>query len=258
MSGETEDTGWAEWSVDQMSDCRDVELWYETNPSMGTILNERKVRNELGENEIDFNIQRLGLWLAYNQKSAIGEAEWEEMKAEALPELKGKLFVGIKFGKSGENVALSIAVKTNSEDVFVESIDCRPIGAGNDWLVAFLRDADVQEIIVDGASGQQLLKEELKDAGVRKKLTLPTVAQVIESNAVFVQCLESKSIRHAGQPSLVNVVTNCEKRAIGSNGGFGFKSIKEGAESALMDSMILALWACKKAKKEPRKQRISY
>src|SRR5699024_7881199 len=42
LAGRTKNTGWAEWSVDHQTDPHDVEAWYETNPSMGTILNERK------------------------------------------------------------------------------------------------------------------------------------------------------------------------------------------------------------------------
>lgn len=258
LQGETRNTGWAEWSVEHQSDPNDVDLWYETNPSMGTILTERKVADEIGDDAVDFNIQRLGLWIRYNQKSAISENEWNALKVDRLPKLKGKLFVGIKYGHTGENVALAVAVKTADENIFVECIDCRPIRAGNQWIIDFLRVADIQEVVIDGANGQALLQEEIKDFKLKIKPVLPTVKQVIEANAAFEQGLFQRSIQHAGQPSLCNVVSNCEKRAIGSNGGFGYRSIKENAESALLDSVIYAFWACSKAKKEKVKQRISY
>lgn len=35
LAGSLEDCGWAEWSVDRMTDPHDAEAWYETNPSMG-------------------------------------------------------------------------------------------------------------------------------------------------------------------------------------------------------------------------------
>lgn len=258
LRGETQNTGWAEWSVEKMSDVRCRELWYETNPSMGTILNERKVSDEVGSDEVDFNIQRLGLWLRYNQKSAISPVEWKERQVSALPTLRGKLFVGVKYGHSGENVAIAIAVKTAEDAVFVECIDCRPIRAGNDWILAFLRSVDAQEIVIDGAGGQTTLASDMKDCGIKKKPVLPTVKEVVEAGFLFEQALESGSLCHAGQPSLVTVVSNCEKRAIGSAGGFGYRCTKEGAESALLDSVLLAHWACRKAKKEKKKQRISY
>ena len=110
LAGENVNSGWAEWSVEEQSDPRDVELWYETNPSLGTVFTERSVTDEIGSDPIDFNIQRLGLWIRYNQKSAISKAEWAELRADKLPEFTGGLFAGIKYGKDGENVALSVAV----------------------------------------------------------------------------------------------------------------------------------------------------
>lgn len=256
LQGNTKNTGWAEWSVEHKSDVNDVELWYRTNPSLGTILTERKIEDEIGTDEIDFNIQRLGLWIRYNQHSAISETEWSALKVDVLPKLKGKLFVGIKYGHDGKNVALSVAVKTSDERVFVECFDCQSVRNGNGWILEFLSCANIQQIVIDGANGQSILKKEM--AGMKlKKPILPTVKDVIEANALFEQGLFSKTVCHNAQPSLVNVVTNCEKRTIGSNGGFGYRPIKEGAEGALLDSVIFAHWACMNFKKA-RKQKVSY
>ncbi len=256
LQGETVNTGWAEWSVEEMTDPNDKEAWYETNPSLGTVFTERSVQDEIGSDEVDFNIQRLGLWLRYNQKSAISKREWEELQCEALPELKGKLFVGIKYGHDGESVAMSIAVKTDDGNVLVEAIDCRPARSGNTWILDFLKNADVDSVVVDGANGQELLADAMK----RRKLktpVLPTVRQIIMANSAFSQGIYEKKICHMGQPSVVQIVSNCEKRAIGSNGGYGFKSLLDGAKIELMDSLILAYWRCTE-KKERRKQKVGY
>ena len=98
LQSESYESGWAEWSVSEMSPVDDVDLWYETNPSLGTILKERTIRSEIGEDKTDFNIQRLGLWIKYNQKSAISRNEWEQLETPKLPKLTGPLFAGIKFG----------------------------------------------------------------------------------------------------------------------------------------------------------------
>ena len=256
LQGETVNTGWAEWSVDEMTDPKDKEAWYQTNPSLGTILTERSVLDEVGSDPIDFNIQRLGLWLRYNQKSAISKAEWEELKCDSLPKFTGKLFVGIKYGHDGDSVAMSIAVKTAAGQIFVEAIDCRPMRAGDGWLLDFLSRADVDTVVVDGANGQQLLADGMKSLHLKQPL-MPSVKQVILANAAFAQAMYAKQLCHMAQPSLVQIVSNCEKRAIGTNGGFGYKSILDGAKIELMDSMILAFWKCSE-QKEKRKQKISY
>lgn len=256
LQGESQNTGWAEWSVDHMTDVHDVEAWYATNPSMGTILNERKVADEIGSDNVDFNIQRLGLWLQYNQKSAISENDWKAVQCEKLPPLSGKLYAGIKYGHDGEHVAMSIAVRTQDGRIFVECIDCRPSRAGNTWLLAFLQKADLAGVAVDGANGQQLLAEAMKRRHLGAPL-LPTVKQVIVANAAFTQGLFAKTVCHCGQPGLAAVVTNCDKRAIGSGGGFGYRAQLDDARIELMDSMILAYWQCSESK-EKRKQRVSY
>lgn len=256
LHGSTEDTGWAEWSVDKESDVRDKDLWYQTNPSLGLRVSERNIQSEVGDDDIDFNIQRLGLWLQYNQKSAISENEWKELHVDELPKFKGKLFAGVKYGHDGTNVALSIAVKTEDGRIFVETIDCQSIRNGNAWIINFLKNADVQEVVIDGQSGQNILAEAMKQAGLKAPI-LPTVKEIIVANSMFEQALFQQTLAHKSQPSLYQVVTNSDKRNIGSNGGFGYRSQIEENDIALLDSVILAQWACAEAK-EPKKQKIRY
>lgn len=256
LSGHGFDSGWAEWSVDHQMPADDIDSWYEANPSLGTILTERKIRAEITTDDIDFNIQRLGLWLQYNQKSAISKTEWEALKADRKPNLKGQFFVGIKYGHDGKNVVMSVASKTENGKIFVEVLDCRPIRAGNAWILEYLTAIKPEKVVVDGANGQNVLAEEMKDARM-KAPELPTVKQVITANTLFEQSLDAGIITHMNQPSLTQAVSNCNKRTIGSNGGFGYQAIKEEIEIALLDSIILAHWKCAMSK-EKRKQKARY
>ena len=256
LAGAMVNTGWAEWSVPKQSDPRDKELWYETNPSLGTVFTERSVLDEVGSDDIDFNIQRLGLWIRYNQKSAISKAEWAELKVQVLPELKGPLFVGIKYGHDGSNVAMSIAVKTKDGKIFVETIDCREVRAGNNWILGFLSNPSISKVVIDGANGQQILATDMKEMKLKAPV-LPTVKEIILANASFEQGIFQTNIEHMGQPSVEQIVGNCEKRAIGANGGFGYKALRDDIEAAILDSIILAYWACSTSK-EKKKQKISY
>lgn len=256
LAGETVNTGWAEWSIEEKTNPKDKEAWYETNPSLGTILSERKILDEVGNDDTDFNIQRLGLWLRYNQKSAISKAEWEELQVQSMPELHGKLYIGVKYGRDGSNVAMSIASRTKDDRIFVECIDCRPTRAGNEWMIPYMMNPHVDIVVVDGANGQELLDSDMRDMRLRAPIW-PTVKEIINANAAFEQGLYSQKICHAGQPSLVQMISNCDKRAIGSNGGFGYRSLVDGMEIALMDSVILAYWQCSESKIY-EKQTISY
>ena len=257
LSKGVENTGWAEWSVEEVHKQTDIDAWYQCNPSLGTFLTERAIKQEIGTDELDFNIQRLGYWIRYNLKSAVSRAEWDELQCKKLPDLRSKIFVGVKYSKT-DTVAVSIAIRTTDNRIFVEGIDCRPFRSGTDWIVSFLKGIDYKAVVIDGQSGQQILKDAMRDAHLYQA-TLPKVADVIKANATFEERLAGKELCHMGQPSMICSVTNCEKGTIGSNGGFGYRSINEAYDIALMDSMILAQWICgQKTKKSAKRQRSSY
>lgn len=259
LHGETENNAWCEWGIDKMTDdIKNKDLWYEVNPSLGCGLTERTISDETTGDKIDFNIQRLGVWLTYNQKSEISEAEWDDLAVKDKQlNFTSKIFVGIKYGVDNKNVCLSIALKTDDERIFIECIDCREIRVGSLWIVQFLKEIDTDLIVIDGKNGQDKLKKDLKDYGIRAKVLLPTVSQFIEANSSFRTAVSTGQIVHNNQPSLRQVATNCEKRLIGSHGGFGFKSQNQEMEIGLLESAILAYWACSEAK-ERKKQKVYY
>lgn len=257
LSGDAFESGWAEWSVPEMSDPHDVELWYETNPSLGTVLQERTIRSEIGDDNVDFNIQRLGLWIKYNQRSAISRNEWEALQVEKLPKLTGQLHVGIKFGPDGTNVAMSIAVKTADEKIFVETVGCKPVRIGVAWMLPLLANGDIRSVAIDGKGGIGIMTDAMKNARIKKPI-IPTVAEIIKAHAVFEQSLAQATLRHMDQAAVTQIVSNCEKRAIGNNGGFGYKSIKDGVDVAILDSIVLAHWLCVENRAKRKTQQASY
>lgn len=261
ISGKGGDDGWAEWSVPKLTNAHDPELWYQTNPSLGTILTERKIRSELGDpkdDQVDDNIQRLGLWLTYNQKSAISKGEWQALCITGKPNISRELFFGIKYAKVTDNVSLAVAAKTTDGKIFVEAIDCRPVREGNGWIIAYLRNPHMRETVIDGANGQSLLAADMKNAGIKRKPILPKVADVITSSAGFERGVFAQNICHADQPSLEQVIANCEHRAISSGGGFGYTSILEGADISLLEAVVLAHWACANSSDKKKVQKISW
>lgn len=258
LSGNSENTGWSEWSVDHQSDVHDRELWYETNPSLGFIISERSVLDEIDGDEIDFNIQRLGLWLQYNQKSAISKVEWQACEVRRLPAFDGDLYAGIKLGIDGLNACLSVAVKTKDERRFVECIDCQPIKNGFNWLIDYVAAMKPAVVIIDGQNGKQTLIDAFKTAGIKKsEIKSLTTQEYINANAKFEESIFDQTLCHNGQPSLENVVSNCEHRKIQSNGGFGYVSLRDGLEIGLLDSCVLALYGCDNFSKKAT-QRIMY
>lgn len=256
LQGETINGGWAEWGVDHKTDVRDKAAWYLTSPSLGTILTERTVQDEINGDDLDFNIQRLGLWIKYNQQSAISAPDWDALRVETVPKFSGPLFAGVKFGRDGQNTVLAVAIKTTDGKTFVEAIDCRNQRDGNEWVINFLIKSKVKAVFVDGASGLETFQRECKEQKL-KGVTAATVKEVIQASSDFETAIANKTICHNGQPALRQSVTNCQHRAIGSGGGYGYKTLDDAIEVALIEAAILATHACTTAK-EAKKQRVSY
>jgi phage terminase large subunit-like protein len=258
LAGKGEDSGWCEWSVyEKPQDVMDPDAWYATNPSLGTILKERTIRAEFVGDTLDFLIQRLGYWHTYELKSEISEADWLALKVPALPELTGPLYVGVRFGSNNENTSMSIAVRTKDGRIFLETIGCESQTIGFGWIVRFLQSVRVGAVAVDGKGKTELLEEALKQNGVRVKYVAMETSQVITACSGFRQSVDDLSICHMGQPSVTQSIANCEKRMIGTNGAFGFRSLKPEVDVTITESLALARWICS-VSRERRKQRIGY
>lgn len=257
LLGESINGGWAEWSVDHKTNVKDKDAWYQTSPSLGTILTERIVQDEINGDDIDFNIQRLGLWIRYNQQSAISAPDWDELKVETSPKLKPRIFAGIKFGRDGENAVLCVAARTTDGKIFVEGIDCKNQREGNSWIINFLIKCGVEKTLVDGASGLETFLKECKEQKL-KAVKSATVKEVIQASSEFETAIANKTLCHAGQPALRQAVTNCQHRAIGSGGGYGYKTLDDDVEVALIEASVLATYACSSSKEVKKKQRVSY
>lgn len=258
VAGETVDTGWAEWAVDrEPRDLLDVDLWYETNPSMGHHLDERKIRSEYDpSNPLDFTIQRLGFWYMYSLKSAILESEWRQSEVAKRPDLKPERYFAVKFAKDKvQNVCLSVASKTMDGKVFLEAIDCRPVRSGVEWLIPFFQNPNYRGVIYDGESGGEMLADLLKENKVRKGVKA-SLGNVIDANAKFENAVFNDGLRHIDQEPLRLAISNCQHRPIGSKGGFGYQVLEEQYEVGLIESAALAYWLCTEAK-ETKKQTVS-
>lgn len=257
LKGTAKYSGWAEWSVPQQSDVRNVDLWYITNPSLGYIFHEDAVELEIGDDDLDFNIQRLGLWVSYNLASAITEKEWGMTEANRLPELEGLTYCGIKYGADGNNVALSMACKTKDGKVFVSAYNVRNIREGNDWIINYLQSIkSLDRVVVDGRGNDQILADLMKQNKMKKPV-IPSGNDFCLANSQFEQAVFNDGLVHMPQPALDIAVTNCEKKKYGSRGAFIYVSNVETVDITIMESAVLAFWLCANTKQR-RGQRVSY
>lgn len=257
LSGKAKYSGWAEWSVPDITDVQNRDAWYECNPSLGYVFDEDAIELEIGTDDLDFNIQRLGLWISYNLSSAIKESDWQQTETDKLPKLKGKTYIGIKYGADGKNVALSVACKTNDDKIFISAYNSKNIRNGNQWIIQYLQSIkSLEKVVVDGKGNQEILIKEMKDNNLKKAVTL-SGSDFLLANSQFEQAVFNDGLIHMPQPDLDIAVTNCEKKRYGSRGGFIYIPCSESIDITLMESTILAYWLCYNSK-ETKGQSVGY
>ena len=137
------------------------------------------------------------------------------------------------------------------------TIGCNSQARGFAWLVSFVSKPGVYAVAIDGKGKTELLTEALKTAKAKAKVIVPSTGDAITAYAGFRQAIDDETLVHMGQPSVTQAISNCEKRMIGTNGAFGYRSIKEGVDVSIVESLALAYWL-RSTTTERRKQKIGY
>ena len=261
LSGESERTAWFEWSVDEIGDVRDKARWYETNPSLGILIQESTIEAECEQMDADtFARERLGWWsktLTENVEHVIGEADWAACKVDD-PTQDGTVVYCVKFSSDGSVGTLAACYRQDVPFVYV--IDSRSMNGGLSWFVDYLaqRHGKAAQIVIDGQSNAQALNDKLLERGVPANVIVrPSTADAIASYSALVNAVKERQVAHYGQPALDDSATKCAKRRIGNNGGFGFASTDE-ADATLIESCALAYRCAMTTKRKPGRKAVVF
>ena len=259
VDGKDHDTCWQEWSVELLTDPSDEEAWFMANPSLGYHLILAAVRNEAKDMAIDsFNKMRLGWIAGVETQRAIPDAWWSILKVETVEVPEDAAYVyAIKFAPDGSAVSLSIGVNMPGGVIHVELVERKPMSAGTTWLIQWLTDDNnrwrkCSKIIIDGASGTQLLVEELVriDRRISKKILTPNVKEAGAAYAAFHEAVENRKLTHFDQPALNMSIKTVKKRGIGKDGMFGYASMNSDIQSDPTESVAFAYYGAVRFKKD--------
>ena len=260
LDGSSERTAWFEWSVDEIGDVRDRDRWYETNPSLGILIQESTVAGEVEQMDDEtFARERLGWWSPLlSVESVISVKEWEAC-AESSPDKGGTVTYAVKFSSDGLIGALAACHKyDDGRPPFVYVLDVQPLSGGLQWFVDTLseRAHDAAQIVIDGASNEQALNNRLVDSGVPKKVIIrPRANDVIAACSSFVNAVRERAVTHFPQPDLDRSATRTTKRPIGQHGGWGFQTTDD-ADATLIEAASLAYWAASTTKRKPGRRAV--
>lgn len=260
LEGKADEVCWQEWSVETMTAADDEDAWYNANPSLGYFLMLTAVRSESKKMALDsFNKMRLGWIAGVESMRAINDEQWNVLAVE-------KVFVtddlsqvyAIKFAPDGSAVTLAVGVRMPSGLIHVEVIERRPMSAGTHWLSAWLlgdqRWRKCAKIIIDGASGTQLLVEELvrSERRMSKKILTPNVKEAGAAYAGFMEGIEQKLLTHYNQPGLNVSIRTVKKRSIGKDGMFGYASMNSDIQSDPTEAAAFAYYGALRFKKSTK------
>lgn len=262
IGGDAEGTSWLEWSVEEVGDIYDESRWEDTNPALGYRLTRKAIEKELKTMSPDgFARERLGWWASDIANACFKTAEWAKLaekftEEEIAAQAEWKRAMGVKFSADGATASVSIAIWKKGETPHVEVLRTDSTAAGISWAVdmAAMAWRKVSIIAVDGKSNAQDFINELVDAGVGKKaMRLMGAADVIAASSMFANAVGSGGITHNDQPALNDAVSAAQKRRIGSDGGYGFKSANE-TDVTPLESASLALWGVRTSKRNPNRK----
>jgi hypothetical protein len=159
---------------------------------------------------------------------------WNRLKVDSVTLEEGyKRVYAIKFAPDGSAVSLGVGVYMPNDMVHVEIIERKPMSAGTSWIVNWLFDRKhlrwrkAGKIIIDGASGTQLLVEELvrTDKRISKRILTPNVKEAAAAYSAFQTAIEQRTLTHYNQPALNGSIKTAKKRSIGKDGMYGYASL---------------------------------
>lgn len=256
LDGKATDICWQEWSIETITDPSDEDAWYSANPSLGYFLMKSAVRKESMTMATDsFNKMRLGWVAGVENMRAISDDQWNPLavKEVVLPE-NPNIVYSIKFAPDGSSVSLAVGVLMPNGKIHVELLERKPMSAGTHWLSQWLleRWRKANKIIIDGASGTQLLVEELvrSERKMSKRILTPNVREAGAAYAAFYEAIEQGLLTHYDQPALNLSIRTVKKRSIGKDGMFGYASMNSDIQSDPTEAAAFAYYGAIRFKKE--------
>ena len=241
---------WTEWSTDHVTDKDDRETWYKTNPSLETFLLPAVLETEARSLSVDdFNRMRLGWWSGIEDKRAIPQKVWDALYTEKPKFDDAYLPIyAVKFAPDRSAYALVVSQPLKNGKIHVEVVMQRQMNEGfaklSKWLIE--RYQKCARIIIDGVTGQAILFEELKTAGVPlKKIIMPNMKEIVAAHQFMQDAIDNQELSHYNQPLLNQTVRVTKQRQMGRYGGFGWDSMSKSLSTCALDAATYALWGQK-------------
>lgn len=255
LSGASRRSTWVEWGIDEYpegaTDEERLELAYRTNPSMGHLIQEDTVLDEMEDmTEEGFARERLGWWSVAEKgpEAVFTRDEWDACATDDEP--TGTVCYGVKISPDGSEAALCACWQ--GEVPHFELVDWRDARKGLGWLADWL-DARADRcalLAVDGRNADALTSRLENYPG--PALHVMRTADAISASSMLVEGIRSGTVSHYGQAELDEQAYAATRRSVGRDAW-----CIGGDSSTAIEAAACALWAARNAKRKPgRKMRL--
>lgn len=267
LAGDIGNAAWIEWGVDKITPITDREAWFRTNPSLnydfgnGLGLFEADLESWAGENEEDFNVERLGYWAVQSKERAIDITRWRDLTiADHKQNVNSDsyLSIAVKSSFNQERVYVSTAVRRSDDKVFTEilkSFDTNSPWTDDLWklIYPYLRSSACTSFYVDGELAKSALVQKMSDQGVWRvngnayrqgKTLMASSKDMSSSSSSFITAVRERRLVHGGQYELDVAVEDAKKREFrGASDGFAFESMSGLVDVTPLETVALAVGA---------------
>lgn len=258
------DTLYLEIGADPGADPDDRKQWAKANPSFPQRTPVEAIMRMRAQFTDDDAFLREGMGVWDNDQAGtrlIPSWMWRDRGIEAAP--TGTISYGIAFSQDGSRVALAGGRK-HVGGVHVELLDAfsGPVDAGMgklaDWLAACWRDT--AQIVISGAAGATVLKQELRDRGVPEKIIwLLTTSQYTTACAMTWEATKDGSLSHLGhegQKQLDDSVAVCDQKKRSATGAWGWEATTADGDETPVEAISIALYGARTSKRVPGRKAV--
>jgi hypothetical protein len=235
---------YAEWSVDPDSyDVHDVDGWYQANPSLGLLISEEFVADEIGEiGEAEFIRERLGVPdpdPAEGGDLALSLDAWNACFDGRSPGITDGLTLALDVSYDGSFASIAAAGLRADGLTHVEVFEYRPDG---EWVVdrcIALSERWGAPLVVDPSGNAQSYLPDLRAAEV--PLVELKSREVAGACVRFARAVAEGKIRHLGTGELSAAVATAVRQPVGDAFKFRRRVIAAPDLSPLY-AVTLAAW----------------
>lgn len=244
LAGTDQRLAYLEWSLTGDVDLDDQLGWYAANPSLGggRLLHQVVADERAAMDPETFQRERLGMWASEVVLSVIAPTAWAACYTPSPP-TRGPKAYAVDMSPDRRVATIGAArldETTGAVHVEVAAHDSTEHGTG--WVLAWLTDparlGTARAVVIDSMSPAAALVVPLQDAGVEVTMTGP--ADMARACGQFYDRVGAHLLSHYDQPSLNRAVSIARRRAIGSEGGWGWNKKAPGGDITPLVACTLA------------------